>query len=100
MHLNIWTAHINGFNTVTTGCQIIIADGLRGTDDIAVPVPSGEYCKEAYIGRAVMDADIIISLNHFRDMSRPASAERSRTLEWAAAAVQGRCSSITADSPM
>ena len=30
-------ANINGFNTVTTGCQIIIADGLRGTDDIIVP---------------------------------------------------------------
>ncbi|MCR5685102.1 MAG: DUF362 domain-containing protein [Lachnospiraceae bacterium] len=59
-------ANINGFNTVTTGCQIIIADGLRGTDDIAVPVPNGEYCKEAYIGRAVMDADIVISLNHFK----------------------------------
>ncbi|MCR5511529.1 MAG: DUF362 domain-containing protein [Lachnospiraceae bacterium] len=59
-------ANINGFNTVTTGCQIIIADGLRGTDDIVVPVPNGEYCKEAYIGRAVMDADIVISLNHFK----------------------------------
>ena len=59
-------ANINGFNTVTTGCQIIIADGLRGTDDILVPVPNGEYCKEAYIGRAVMDADIVISLNHFK----------------------------------
>ena len=59
-------ANINGFNTVTTGCQIIIADGLRGTDDIIVPVPNGEYCKEAYIGRAVMDADIFISLTHFK----------------------------------
>ena len=59
-------ANINGFNTVTTGCQIIITDGLRGTDDIIVPVPNGEYCKEAYIGRAVMDADILISLTHFK----------------------------------
>ena len=45
---------------------MIIADGLKGTDDVAVPVEGGEYCKEAYIGRAVMDADIIISLNHFK----------------------------------
>ena len=59
-------ANINGFNPTTTGCQVIIADGLRGTDDVAVPVPNGEYCEEAYIGRAVMDADIIISLNHFK----------------------------------
>lgn len=59
-------ANINGFNTITTGCQIIIGDGLRGTDDITVPVRNGEYCKEAYIGRVVMDADIFISLTHFK----------------------------------
>ncbi len=59
-------ANINGFNTITTGCQIIIADGLRGTDDVEVPVPNGEYCQEALIGRAVMDADIFISLSHFK----------------------------------
>lgn len=59
-------ANINGFNTITTGCQIIIGDGLRGTDDITVTVRNGEYCKEAYIGRAVMDADIFISLTHFK----------------------------------
>ncbi|MCF0145948.1 MAG: DUF362 domain-containing protein [Eubacterium sp.] len=59
-------ANENGFNTVTTGCQILIADGLRGTDDVEVPIRNGEYCKEAYIGRALMDADIIISLTHFK----------------------------------
>ena len=59
-------ANLNGFNTITTGCQIIIGDGLRGTDDVAVPVINGEVIKEAYIGRAVMEADIVISLNHFK----------------------------------
>lgn len=59
-------ANLNGFNTVTTGCQIIIADGLRGTDEVEVPVKNGEYIKSAKIGRALMDADIVISLNHFK----------------------------------
>ena len=59
-------AQENGFNETTTGCHIIIGDGLRGTDDIIVPIEGGEYCKEAYIGRAVMDADVFISLNHFK----------------------------------
>ncbi len=59
-------AYENGYNPFTTGCQIIIADGLKGTDESYVPVPGGEYVKEAKIGRAVMDADIIISLNHFK----------------------------------
>lgn len=43
-----------------------IADGLKGTDDIAVPVRGGEYIKEAKIGRAIMDADVFISLSHFK----------------------------------
>ena len=59
-------ANLNGFNTVTTGCQIIIADGLRGTDEVEVPVKNGEYVKAAKIGRALMDADIVISLTHFK----------------------------------
>lgn len=59
-------ANLNGFNTITTEFQIIIGDGLRGTDDIIVPVPNGEYIKEAYIGRAIMDADVFISLTHFK----------------------------------
>ena len=56
----------NGFSPLSTGCPILIADGLKGTDDVLVPVEGGEYVKEAKIGRAVMDADIFISLNHFK----------------------------------
>lgn len=59
-------AYENGFSPLTTGCQVIIADGLKGTDEAYVPVPNGEYVKEAKIGRAIMDADIIISLSHFK----------------------------------
>ena len=60
------SANLNGFNPTTTGCQIIIADGLKGTDEALVPVEGGTYIKEAKIGRAVMDADVFISLSHFK----------------------------------
>ena len=56
----------NGFTPLTAGCPVIIGDGLKGTDDIGVPVEGGEYVKEARIGRAVMDADVFISLTHFK----------------------------------
>ena len=56
----------NGFTPLTVGCPILIGDGLKGTDDIDVPVVGGEYVKNAHIGRAIMDADIIISLSHFK----------------------------------
>ncbi len=56
----------NGFTPLTVGCPIIIGDGLKGTDDISVPVEGGEYVTEAKIGRAIMDADVFISLTHFK----------------------------------
>ena len=56
----------NGFTPLTVGCPILIGDGLKGTDDVAVPVAGGEYVREARIGRAVMDADVFISLTHFK----------------------------------
>ena len=56
----------NGFTPLTVGCPILIGDGLKGTDDVEVPVNGGEYVKEAKIGRAIMDADIFISLTHFK----------------------------------
>ena len=59
------TAYENGFSPLSTGCHVIIADGIKGTDEALVPV-KGDYVKEAKIGQAIMDADIIISLNHFK----------------------------------
>lgn len=59
-------AYQNGFSPFSTGCHVIIADGLKGTDEVLVPVDGGEYVKEAKIGRAIMDADVFITLNHFK----------------------------------
>ncbi len=60
------SAYANGFNPFQTGCHTIIADGLKGSDEVEVPVAGGEYVKAAKIGRALMDADIVISLTHFK----------------------------------
>ena len=56
----------NGFFPLATGCQVIIADGLKGTDDVEVPLEGDTELKSAFIGRAIMDADIVISLTHFK----------------------------------
>ena len=56
----------NGFTPYSCGCPVIIADGLKGTDEMLVPVEGGEFVKEAKIGHAIMDADVTISLNHFK----------------------------------
>ena len=63
---HLYCAWENGFTPLTVGCPILIGDGLKGTDDIVVPVVGGEYVQAARIGRAIMDADVFISLTHFK----------------------------------
>lgn len=63
---HLYCAWENGFTPMTVGCPILIGDGLKGTDDVEVPVEGGEYIKNAKIGHAIMDADIFISLTHFK----------------------------------
>ena len=58
-------AYENGYSPFSTGCHVIIADGLKGTDEVLVDI-DGEYVKQAKIGRAVMDADVLITLTHFK----------------------------------
>ena len=63
---HLYCAWENGFTPLTVGCPILIGDGLKGTDEVESPVAGGEYVEKAKIGRAVMDADVFISLNHFK----------------------------------
>ncbi len=56
----------NGFTPYTVGCPVIIADGLKGHDEEEVPVNGGIVTKTAKIGKAIMEADIFISLSHFK----------------------------------
>lgn len=63
-HLDL--AYEHGFSPFATNCHIIIGDGLTGQDEVLVPVLGGTYIKEAKIGRAIIDADILISLTHFK----------------------------------
>lgn len=62
---HIDAAYENGFTPFSTGCHILIGDGLTGTNETEVPI-DGELVKSAKIGTAIMDADVIISLTHFK----------------------------------
>jgi uncharacterized Fe-S center protein len=62
-HLN--TAELNGFNSITCGCPIVIADGLKGNDYKEIDV-NLRHCSTVKIGTAITEADIIISLSHFK----------------------------------
>lgn len=62
---HIHTAELHGFNSITTGCPIIIADGLKGNDYQAVEV-NLKHCSNVKIGTAIREADVIITISHFK----------------------------------
>jgi len=62
---HLQSAMENGFNPIAVPCPVIIADGLKAIDYREVSI-DGEYCKTAKIGAAIADADIIISMTHFK----------------------------------
>jgi uncharacterized Fe-S center protein len=59
------SAFENGFNPLSAGCNVIIADGLKGTDYKEIEI-NKKHCKTAKIGTAIAAADVIISMNHFK----------------------------------
>ncbi len=55
----------NGFNPLTTGLNVIIADGLKGSDYREIEI-NAKHVRTAKIGTVIADSDIIISINHFK----------------------------------
>lgn len=55
----------NGYNPISGGANVIIADGIKGTEYREIPL-GGKYCPAPKIGSAIADADIVISMNHFK----------------------------------
>jgi len=59
------TAAINGWDYRVTGMENIIGDGLRGNDYANISVDL-KHCSTVKIGTAIAEADVIVSLNHFK----------------------------------
>ncbi len=62
-HLN--TAFDNGFTRDVTGAPAVIADGLRGSNQVIVPI-DGKHVKNAHIAADIYNADALVVLSHFK----------------------------------
>lgn len=62
---HLQSAFQNGFNPLVTGANVIIADGLTGSEYQEVPI-NLKHIKNAKIGAALFHSDVIISLTHFK----------------------------------
>ncbi|MDR2385565.1 MAG: DUF362 domain-containing protein [Tannerella sp.] len=86
-HLN--SAVANGFNPLTANCNVIIADGVKGTEVREVEI-NGEYCKSPKIGAAVIDADIVLSMSHFKGHEQSGFGGTLKNLGMGAASRAGK----------
>jgi uncharacterized Fe-S center protein len=95
---HIQSAMENGFNPISAKCDIIIADGLKGTDCCEVPI-DGEYCKMPKIGRAIVDADIIVSMSHFKGHEQAGFGGALKNLGMGSASVAGKLELHSSSQP-
>jgi uncharacterized Fe-S center protein len=95
---HLQSAMENGFNPISAKCQVIIADGVKGTDCREVPL-GGEYCKAPKIGAAIVDADIVVSMNHFKGHEQSGFGGALKNLGMGSASVAGKLELHSSSQP-
>ncbi|MDL2222358.1 DUF362 domain-containing protein, partial [Parabacteroides sp. OttesenSCG-928-N08] len=89
----------NGFNPISAMCEVIIADGLKGTECREIDMPDNSYCKRPKIGAAIADADIIITMNHFKGHEQTGFGGALKNLGMGCASVAGKMELHSASKP-
>lgn len=88
----------NGFNRISAHADVIIADGLKGTDYREIP-SGGEFCPSPKIGSAIADADIVISMNHFKGHEQSGFGGALKNLGMGSASVGGKLELHSSSQP-
>jgi uncharacterized protein len=82
-------AFSNGYNPLSAGCHVVIGDGIKGTDYREIEI-NLDHTGKAMIGTAIADADIIISLNHFKGHEQTGFGGALKNLGMGCASVGGK----------
>lgn len=89
----------NGFNPLSVPCPVIIADGLKAIDYVETPL-NLQYCRTAKIGAAIAEADIIISMNHFKGHEQAGFGGALKNLGMGSASRQGKLELHSSSQPV
>ncbi|MDR1645701.1 MAG: DUF362 domain-containing protein [Tannerellaceae bacterium] len=96
---HLQSAMENGFNPISAKCNVIIADGVKGADYREIPL-DGQYCRAPKIGAAIADADIVISMNHFKGHEQSGFGGALKNLGMGSASVAGKLELHSASQPV
>ena len=92
------TAYANGYLPYSVGCPIIIGDGLKGDDDVEIPI-NGKYITKAKIGRAIVDADVVVTMSHFKGHELAGIGGAVKNLAMGCASRRGKMEQHCASKP-
>ncbi|MDR1718794.1 MAG: DUF362 domain-containing protein [Dysgonamonadaceae bacterium] len=93
------SAYENGFSPFSTGCHVVIADGLNGMDFREIDI-AGEYCKSPKIGSAIADADVVISMNHFKGHEQTGFGGAMKNLGMGSGSIMGKKEMHSSSTPL
>jgi uncharacterized Fe-S center protein len=79
----------HGYDPLLMGAPVIIADGLRGGSQTALPVP-GKHFKEAFIAADIASADLLVSVNHVKGHELAGFGGALKNIGMGAASKQGK----------
>ncbi|MCL1934515.1 MAG: DUF362 domain-containing protein [Candidatus Azobacteroides sp.] len=96
---HIKAAFENGFNPIAVPCPVIIGDGLKAIDYREIPIDL-PYCKTAKIGSAIADADIIISMNHFKGHEQTGFGGALKNIGMGSGSRQGKLDMHSSSKPL
>jgi len=96
---HIQSAMENGYNPISAQCPVIIADGLKGTDFREISF-DGKYCKAPKVGAAIVDADVIISMNHFKGHEQTGFGGAMKNIGMGSASVGGKLELHSSSKPV
>jgi len=96
---HIKSAFENGFNPIAVPCPVIIADGLKAIDfrEILINLP---HCKTFKIGSAIADADIILSMTHFKGHEQTGFGGALKNIGMGSASRQGKLDQHSTSKPI
>lgn len=91
-------AYENGYSPFSTDTHIIIADGIKGLDYREIEI-NGDFCKTAKIGAAIADADVIISMSHFKGHEMTGFGGALKNLGMGSASIMGKMELHSTSTP-
>ena len=92
------TALLHGFNYAVLGVPVVIADGLKGTNEISVPVNLKQF-KDVKIAADIANADAMVVLTHFKGHVMSGFGGAIKNLAMGCASVRGKWEQHEAAQP-